>query len=51
MTTEQKQQIADMLRAYCARKGSQNKAANSPMFCRSLAMKVRRFQYSEQTMW
>ena len=29
MTTEQKQQIADMLRAYCVQKGSQNKAANS----------------------
>jgi len=29
MTTEQKQQIADQLRAYCAQKGSQNKAANS----------------------
>ena len=29
MTTEQKKQIADQLRAYCAQKGSQNKAANS----------------------
>lgn len=29
MTTEQKQQIADQLRAYCGQKGSQNKAANS----------------------
>lgn len=29
MTTEQKQQIADQLSAYCAQKGSQNKAANS----------------------
>lgn len=29
MTNEQKQQIADQLRAYCEQKGSQNKAANS----------------------
>ena len=29
MTTEQKKQIADQLRAYCTQKGSQNKAANS----------------------
>lgn len=29
MTQEQKTQIADQLRAYCAQKGSQNKAANS----------------------
>ena len=29
MTTEQKQQIAEQLRAYCGQKGSQNKAANS----------------------
>lgn len=29
MTTEQRQQIADQLRAYCGQKGSQNKAANS----------------------
>lgn len=29
MTNEQKQQICDQLRAYCAQKGSQNKAANS----------------------
>lgn len=29
MTQEQKQQIAEQLRAYCAQKGSQNKAANS----------------------
>lgn len=29
MTTEQKQQICDQLRAYCEQKGSQNKAANS----------------------
>lgn len=29
MTNEQKQQICDQLRAYCAQKGSQNKGANS----------------------
>ena len=29
MQNEQKQQIADQLRAYCEQKGSQNKAANS----------------------
>ena len=29
MTTEQKKQIAEQLRAYCGQKGSQNKAANS----------------------
>ncbi len=29
MTTEQRKQIAEQLRAYCAQKGSQNKAANS----------------------
>ncbi len=29
MTTEQKKQISEQLRAYCGQKGSQNKAANS----------------------
>lgn len=29
MTTEQKKQITEQLRAYCGQKGSQNKAANS----------------------